>query len=65
MAQNDVESSRVAGGWVVARVQNQDGVRSLSLSFFPEPEPDLDDDQPWPTDPSISSTTTRVTRRPR
>jgi len=60
-----VERERVDGGWVVSRVQQEEGGPSISFSFFPEPEPELDDDQPWPTDPSISSATTRLTRRPR
>jgi hypothetical protein len=60
-----VERERVTGGWVVSRVQQEEGGPSISFTFFPEPELEQDDDGPWPSDPSISSTTSRVQRRPR
>lgn len=59
-----VERERVAGGWLVSRVQQEEGGPSISFTFFPEPD-ELDDEQPWPSDPSISSATSRLTRRPR
>ena len=49
-----------------ASVQGDEGVRWVSITFFPEVEPDLDDDAPsgaWPRDPGISSRTSRLKRR--
>jgi hypothetical protein len=60
------ERSPVPGGWVVtsSAVQGDEGVRWVSITFFPEVEPDLDDDTGrWPRDPSISSKTSRLRRK--
>jgi hypothetical protein len=70
---DDVERSAgwSGGGWIVtSSVNGDDGVKWVSLTFFPEPEPDLDDEpsgswprDPWPRDPSVSSKTARLRRR--
>lgn len=62
------ERSPVPGGWVVtsSAVQGDEGVRWVSITFFPEVEPDLDEEAgsgPWPRDPSISSRTKRLRRK--
>ncbi|MBX3469158.1 MAG: hypothetical protein KF878_19980 [Planctomycetes bacterium] len=68
MQHDGPERSPTPGGWIVtsSTVQGEEGVRWVSISFFPEPEPDLDEalaSGPWPRDPSISSKTRRL-RRP-
>jgi hypothetical protein len=64
---DSAERSPVPGGWAVtsSAIQGEEGVRWVSITFFPEVEPDAEDEPSgsWPRDPAISSRTSRLRRR--